>query len=262
MHSRFDTASLHAACTSVSEAHDNALTLQTDWGMFSRKKDHPMEEGMSAKLSRYFTRDFFAARPKFYPTAPGGRINGHKYGILTRHGRKHYFQVQDYESAEDEKTLKNVGVKQCYDSITQPVEFDDKGPIKIWDWPYIWIWPDEDVVYIRNPEEYFDQRKLKTQNKWPIQMPDKKQIDHPQSIWKRMWATPTSARTNPYLVRRVGAATALDPDVSLQTDAWPRLRMPNVRQEKKFQESCQYCTLMVTTVRLCPTKLSRLLWMK
>ena len=79
------------------------------------------------------------------------------------------------------------------------------------------------------PEEYFDQSKLKTQNKWPIQMPDK-------NLQAAMATTRpiTGARTNPYLVRRVGAATALDPDMSLQTDAWPRLSIPNLRQKQKI----------------------------
>ena len=37
MHAQHDTASLHAASTSLSEAHDDARSLQTDFNLFSRK---------------------------------------------------------------------------------------------------------------------------------------------------------------------------------------------------------------------------------
>ena len=295
MHSRCETASLHAACTSLSEAHDDVRSLQTDmffsrksvvsqvaptpdqltneighagrlhdrlwcvlpfgnknmerqnrpsfWkpkiqslqtdlGMFSRKKDHPIEAASSVDLAQYFTRDFFAARPIIVPTAPGELRNSHRYGILTQKGQSHYFQVEDYESVDkDEKTLQNIGVKRCYDSITKPVVFNDKGPMNIEDWPYILIWPDMDVVYIRNPREYFHQSNLQTQNKWPIGKPN---LDLPAAM-RRTWPR-TDASTNPYIVQRFGADTALDPEVSLQTNTWPRLRMPNVRQKKQNSE--------------------------
>jgi len=51
----------------------------------------------------------------------------------------------------------------------------------------------------------------------------KMEREHRTSIWnpKRTWPR-TDASTNPYIVQRFGADTALDPDVSLQTQwAWP-----------------------------------------
>ena len=222
-------------------------SLQTDLGMFSRKKDHPTAS--SVDLSQYFTRNFFDARPRNVPTAPGALRNSHKYGILTQNGQSRYFQVVNYESLDkDEDTVKNIGVKRCYDSITKPVVFNDKGPMSIEDWPYILIWPDMDVVYILNPNEYFDQSNLQTQNKWPIGKPDQALPAAMRRTWPR-----TDASTNPYIVQRFGAATALDPDFSMQTQwAWPRWsrRSNSVAPEPALRKTPEYFRIAMNQRRI------------
>ena len=348
MHSRFDTASLHAACTSVSEAHDNALTLQTDLGMFSRKpvvkdvaptpdqltndldyahclhnvhwcilkegnEDHyAVEDGfgysdnqnansqtfnsitflmsphnthtpltletdlkilpqdlthwklkkvmkddwpyirwmrhpltffkkmesdhrpyiwnrtravkiLSPQVLQYFTRNLKVAMPFKYTNASPKQMIFKQYGIIKRRGQKHYFEVQDVESDKDGLNLLNIGVKMCQDYTSTRLTFNDTGPVDVRKWKSTMFFVEDlqdNVLYIRNPNEYFASSVV-NQDKWPL------------SKQEARLPTVTNARTNPYLVLRVGAATALDPDASWQTDGWPRLSIPNLRHKKK-----------------------------
>jgi len=175
---------------------------------------------LSPEVLQYFTPNLNVAMPFKYTNASLKQMIFKQYGIIKRRGQKHYFEVQDVESDKDGLNLLNIGVKMCQDYTSTRLTFNDTGPVDVRKWKSTMFFVEDlqdNVLYIRNPNEYFASSVV-NQDKWPL------------SKQEARLPTVTNARTNPYLVLRVGAATALDPDASWQTDGWPRLRIPNLRQ--------------------------------
>ena len=244
MHVRADTASLHAACTSVGGEPDQLL-LQTDWNFpFQGKKVvYPSEKDIPEHLLPYFTYDYDKANFKNQPNAANGPKK-YKYGITLFDISKKYFQIQQALGMGSD-IHKQLYVKRCENQIDQTILFDDDGPIGIKNWQPQRLWPEHPKIYIRNPEEYFAQTAPCKQNKWPLGKPDGKKVPaarvlpyaprheydyNPDASWTlpvaTMLRTQISESLNPYVVQRCRADRALDPDASWQTDGGPWLQWP------------------------------------
>jgi hypothetical protein len=224
MHSRTDAASLHAACTSACDEVD-PLRLQTDWGLFRNKKKPSNEtvqptEVLCPDVGRYFTHDLAQAQKK----------QGHKYGIVTFECKddgtfdnldtgSRYFQIYN-QSLADENFFLDVNVSRSH--VSRTVLFNGSGPVDIAQWNRRRLFEHHDIVYIKNPNDYFAPHNQHTQNKWPVDMPRKDVHAAILNEIRRIWST--DASTNPYIVQHVRADPTPGPDAAWQTDGWPGLK--------------------------------------
>ena len=227
MHSRADTASLHAACTSACDELDPRL-LQTGGLFFGKKKGKPTEIDtptveLHPEVWKHFTKNLGDAGYKHQLTE-SGFPTAQKYGIVTlgseKDGVSRYFQICNWDKSLDPKNFR-LDVKVSRKDVSEPVEFNENGPVDIANWTLRNILPFQDFVYIKDPDEYFAPHEMNTQNKWPRDMP-RKAVDAAALKYVRdLWTTEASA--NPYIVRRAGAGAALGHDAVWQTEwKWPR----------------------------------------
>ena len=138
-------------------------------------------DGVPEKLTKYFSHQFGPDVEKFHlEKIP----EYHVYGILTRSGKKYYFQMQNLKDG----VLK---IKVCPTDTTERVLFYEKGPSDIDEWTLETLNTDEqkesDVFYIKNPNDYFTEHTL-NQNIWPM---DKVHVSLSQSF---------SNERNPYFI--------------------------------------------------------------
>jgi len=174
----------------VSEAHDNALTLQTDWSMFSRKKKDLTVSKPGGKqvapVNEDLTLDIKTISPwyRIWCVLPTG--NGEHYAV------EDGFGFTDYENPGP-LTFKSRFFLMSPKNTDTPVHVDlTQGiPVDSTDWTRteVLLADLDNIKYFKNPARFFGDM----------------QRDHPQSFWNRMRVMATGTRTNPYIVRRVGA---------------------------------------------------------
>ena len=134
-------------------------------------------DGVPANLTYAFTRKFGPDVKPFFHYEPY-----HQYGILTRGGKKYYFEVQSW-------TPDALKIKVCQTDTTYQILFSDTGPRKITQWKEETLDPNQqkelDVFYMKEPNRYFETFTYK-QNIWPMNSAE--------------WAQPVSTERNPYFI--------------------------------------------------------------
>jgi len=151
--------------------------------LFKKSAPPTAKDGVPAHLVKYFARVFNPQTVKpFWERGPR-----ECYGILTRGGKKYYFQALSGDSG-------GLHVNVCQTDTTSRVVMWNCQPNGIKKWRQEYLTKDQqlkdDVFWIRDPTDYFATLKL-TQNTWPIDPAPVKPVSVSQSF---------SNERNPYFI--------------------------------------------------------------
>jgi len=222
MHVRADTASLHAACTSVGGEPDQLL-LQTDWGIWpSRKKT----EGVTPPLQLQYKEPGILT----HDVTEASLWNNTRWGVLRKQSEDHYaiFDGLGYEDDSNLVTLLFFSLVSPNNTDT-PVTLSKEKPKDIQNWKreQLLVKDYDNVQWFVHPRTFFTEmdkkNRLSVWDRARAMHVKKGMSDKGSQVAVATAMSATAASLNPYVVQRCRADRALDPDASWQTDGWGKM---------------------------------------
>ena len=247
MHVRADTASLHAACTSVGGEPD-PLLLQTDGGFWPSRKN---TKGVTPALQLQYKEPGILT----HDVKEASLWKNTRWGVLKKQSEDHYaiFDGFGYEDESDLVTLHFFFLVSPNNTNT-PVTLSKEKPedIQKWKREQLLTKDYDNVRWFVHPRTFFTEMNKKNRptvlDRARAMHVTKGMSEKEIQVAVATTMPATAASLNPYVVQRCRADRALDPDASWQTDGgpwfqWPkyfrRTRQiapePSVSQSKKFK---------------------------
>jgi len=231
MHVRADTASLHAACTSVG-GEPEPLLLQTDWGIWpSRKKT----EGVTPPLQLQYKEPGILT----HEVTEASLWNNTRWGVLRKRSEDHY-AIWDGSGYEDDSNLVTLlfFFLVSPNNTDTPVTLSKGKPKDIQNWKreQLLVKDYDNVQWFIHPRTFFTEmdkkNRLSVWDRARAMHVKKGMSDKGSQVAVATAMSATAASLNPYVVQRCRADRAVDPDASWQTDGGPWLQWPKYFRRK------------------------------